>query len=275
MAGEGDGGGEGSTCRGAVDSQKQRQGAGVNDWGRSPRADGYHQPPGSADPRDTEAQAYADEAKVWSWRFREPYKTPPHHMPKEVAAQEKRQLSPLQYQYPGHCSNERAFKVNGERHWLCDAHRNHQNILQRDRYRSNTRKKTSKKKEAKKTKKSTKRELSSTKSSKKFQREATSSVLVPDGHGYTADSSLRLDVRSDSNSGVHQTAVSTALPSASPLDVESVNQRLEPVTTMQCSQTPQKSATGFLVNLTTSCLLAMGLANTTAGVCLGTNCTSD
>ncbi|KAE8986051.1 hypothetical protein PF011_g20146 [Phytophthora fragariae] len=68
-------------------------------------------------------------------------------MPKERSKRIKRhtrQLGPLRCQYPGHCENERAVKVNGERHWLCDEHRDHQNALQRDRYRRTAKKKTKK-----------------------------------------------------------------------------------------------------------------------------------
>ncbi|KAE8891736.1 hypothetical protein PF003_g24295 [Phytophthora fragariae] len=74
-------------------------------------------------------------------------KLEPRKMPKERSKRIKRhtrQLGPLRCQYPGHCENERAVKVNGERHWLCDEHRDHQNALQRDRYRRTAKKKTKK-----------------------------------------------------------------------------------------------------------------------------------
>jgi hypothetical protein len=48
---------------------------------------------------------------------------------------EHRQLGELQCQYPGACENERAIKRNGERHWLCEIHRDRQNRSQRDRHR--------------------------------------------------------------------------------------------------------------------------------------------
>ncbi|KAG1691559.1 hypothetical protein DVH05_026854 [Phytophthora capsici] len=59
-------------------------------------------------------------------------------MPKVNAtrgSRRERNLSPQQCQYPGHCKNERTLKNNGERHWLCAEHRDHQNALQRERYR--------------------------------------------------------------------------------------------------------------------------------------------
>lgn len=47
-----------------------------------------------------------------------------------------KQFGRLQCQYPGSgCTRERALKKNGERHWLCAEHRDHQNTLQRERYR--------------------------------------------------------------------------------------------------------------------------------------------
>ncbi|KAG2761683.1 hypothetical protein JG687_00018336 [Phytophthora cactorum] len=62
-------------------------------------------------------------------------------MPKETAARDarhERQYRPQQCQYPGgSCTNERSLKKNGEHHWLCAAHRDHQNVMQRDRYRRN------------------------------------------------------------------------------------------------------------------------------------------
>ncbi|KAE8970957.1 hypothetical protein PR002_g26964 [Phytophthora rubi] len=73
----------------------------------------------------------------------------PRKMPKERSKRIKRhtrQLGPLQCQYPGHCENERAVKVNRERHWLCDEHRDHQNALQRDSYRRTAEKKTKREK---------------------------------------------------------------------------------------------------------------------------------
>ncbi|KAF1786687.1 hypothetical protein GQ600_12713 [Phytophthora cactorum] len=62
-------------------------------------------------------------------------------MPKETAARDarhERQHRPQQYQYPGgSCTNERRLMKNGERLWLCAAQRDHQNAMQRDRYRRN------------------------------------------------------------------------------------------------------------------------------------------
>ncbi|RLN71199.1 hypothetical protein BBJ28_00026372 [Nothophytophthora sp. Chile5] len=69
----------------------------------------------------------------------------PHEMPKERARRGARsihQREPLQCQYPGNCKNERAVKVNGERHWLCKQHRDHQNAMQRERYKRAVKKKT-------------------------------------------------------------------------------------------------------------------------------------
>jgi hypothetical protein len=48
---------------------------------------------------------------------------------------EHRQLGELQCQYPAACENERAIKRNGERHWLCEIHRDRQNRSQRNRHR--------------------------------------------------------------------------------------------------------------------------------------------
>ncbi|KAE9054525.1 hypothetical protein PF007_g32605, partial [Phytophthora fragariae] len=56
-------------------------------------------------------------------------------MLKERVRREKQPRGPLQCQYPGRCSNERAINPNGGRHWLCKSHRDHQNALQRDRYK--------------------------------------------------------------------------------------------------------------------------------------------
>ncbi|EEY64853.1 uncharacterized protein PITG_16164 [Phytophthora infestans T30-4] len=73
--------------------------------------------------------------------------------PKKVHArgsQPERSLSSDQCKYPGYCRNKRAFKRNGERHWLCAEHRDHQNTMQRDRYRKTT-KKDGKKETKKKT----------------------------------------------------------------------------------------------------------------------------
>ncbi|KAJ8538930.1 hypothetical protein ON010_g12938 [Phytophthora cinnamomi] len=47
-------------------------------------------------------------------------------------------LSSLQCQYPGKCGNERALKANGQRHWLCAIHRDHQNAMQRARYQKSS-----------------------------------------------------------------------------------------------------------------------------------------
>ncbi|KAG2891303.1 hypothetical protein PC119_g24004 [Phytophthora cactorum] len=63
-----------------------------------------------------------------------------------------RQLDPQQCLYPVRCSNKRAFKKNGERHWLCTKHREHQNVMQRDHYRrvaKNTKSKTKEKTKSK------------------------------------------------------------------------------------------------------------------------------
>ncbi|KAJ8554911.1 hypothetical protein ON010_g9572 [Phytophthora cinnamomi] len=51
--------------------------------------------------------------------------------------EELRTSRELQCQFPGTCTNERAFKRSGERHWLCPEHREHQNEMQRARYKRN------------------------------------------------------------------------------------------------------------------------------------------
>jgi len=70
---------------------------------------------------------------------------------KKRATRGSSQLDPQQCQYPGHCSNERAFNRNGECQWLCVENHDHQNALQRDRYRrvvsKKSKQKTPKKKE--------------------------------------------------------------------------------------------------------------------------------
>lgn len=84
-------------------------------------------------------------------------------MPKKVHArgsQPERSLSSDQCKYPGYCRNKRAFKRNGERHWLCAEHRDHQNTMQRDRYRKTT-KKDGKKETKKKTTAIKKRKIQS------------------------------------------------------------------------------------------------------------------
>ncbi|KAE9270715.1 hypothetical protein PF008_g30542 [Phytophthora fragariae] len=71
----------------------------------------------------------------------------PHQMAKDIttpAIRHREEHDSLQCQYPGQCSNERTLKRNGERHWLCAEHRDHQNALQRDRYRRVTKKKKEK-----------------------------------------------------------------------------------------------------------------------------------
>lgn len=70
-------------------------------------------------------------------------------MAKKGINEEKRPakyLSSLLCQYPGKCGNERALKANGQRHWLCAIHRDHQNAMQRARYQrsSKSRKASSK-----------------------------------------------------------------------------------------------------------------------------------
>ncbi|KAG6959861.1 hypothetical protein JG687_00008539 [Phytophthora cactorum] len=47
--------------------------------------------------------------------------------------------------YPAGCSKERAVKVNGGLHWLCENHRDHQKALQRERYRRIAKEKKAKK----------------------------------------------------------------------------------------------------------------------------------
>lgn len=54
--------------------------------------------------------------------------------PARRARRERRVQGELQCHYPGACSNERAIKPNGERHWLCERHRERQNALQRARH---------------------------------------------------------------------------------------------------------------------------------------------
>ncbi|KAG3111434.1 hypothetical protein PI124_g9202 [Phytophthora idaei] len=60
-------------------------------------------------------------------------------MPKDAparVARHGRQLDSQQCQYPGgNCHTDRTHTKNGELHWLCVEHRDHQNALQRDRYR--------------------------------------------------------------------------------------------------------------------------------------------
>ncbi|KAG2929404.1 hypothetical protein PC117_g13994 [Phytophthora cactorum] len=62
-----------------------------------------------------------------------PRKTPPPHL-----------IDP-QLLYPAGCSKERAVKVNGGLHWLCENHRDHQKALQRERYRRIAKEKKAKK----------------------------------------------------------------------------------------------------------------------------------
>ncbi|KAE8877055.1 hypothetical protein PF003_g38774 [Phytophthora fragariae] len=90
-------------------------------------------------------------------------------MPKERVRREKQPRGPLQCQYPGRCSNERAIKPNGGRHWLCESHRDHQNALQRDRYKKIT--KSTKKKSP----------LTKKKSARKLQPPTTKPVEVEEG----------------------------------------------------------------------------------------------
>ncbi|KAE9241988.1 hypothetical protein PF004_g6810 [Phytophthora fragariae] len=71
----------------------------------------------------------------------------PHQMSKDIMTPEiphREERDSLQCQYPGQCTSERTLKRNGERHWLCAEHRDHQNALQRDRYRRVTKKKKEK-----------------------------------------------------------------------------------------------------------------------------------
>lgn len=86
-------------------------------------------------------------------------------MPKEAATRGtryRRRFAPQQCRYPGHCSRERAYKKNGERHGLCAEHRDHQNALQRERYRRVAKPKAKKQKPATTKATKTKRKTTST-----------------------------------------------------------------------------------------------------------------
>ncbi|KAE9120352.1 hypothetical protein PF007_g8208, partial [Phytophthora fragariae] len=143
-------------------------------------------------------------------------------MPKERVRREKQPRGPLQCQYPGRCSNERAIKPNGGRHWLCESHRDHQNALQRDRYKKIT--KSTKKKSP----------LTKKKSARKLQPPTTKPVEVEEGdaaiaRGDDAELGSPLNVEAD-RMAVDATKTSQARVSCS-TDDTSDHRAQEPTST--------------------------------------------
>jgi len=148
-------------------------------------------------------------------------------MPKERAGREKKPRGKLQCQYPGGCSNERAFKRNGERHWLCGSHRDHQNALQRERYKKV--KKVPKQNSSQTPKKKTARKLRPA-TLKRSQNKVQSVAVVARGDDVELlrDANARELHRNDErrweaeddhplNVGAEQTAVAVTSPSPAPV----------------------------------------------------------
>jgi hypothetical protein len=141
-------------------------------------------------------------------------------MPKELTASGTRQFAPHQCQYPGgKCTNERAMKKNGERHWLCSWHRDHQNSMQRDRYRrtmANTKKDTTKEKK-KRTEKATTTKEKNNRDSKTPKRVYSSPHIVD-----TLTAATALTSSSDDDNPappMEQAAPSGAQPNAATREV--------------------------------------------------------